>query len=71
MKLMRRRYAMSLPQVLENVRKVRIDEKMVVIELEDGRVVTVVPSYYDEIEECESEWCYLEHLCLEVRYESD
>ena len=60
---------MTLPQVLENVRKVRIDEKIVVIELADGRVVVVVPSYYDGIEECEGEWCYLEHLCLEVRYE--
>jgi coenzyme F420-reducing hydrogenase beta subunit len=54
-------------QVIENVRRVRIDERSVIIELDDGRVVTVVPSYYDEIEECESESCYLENIYLEVR----
>jgi hypothetical protein len=54
-------------QVLENVRKVILDENAVVIELNDGRVVIVVPSYYDGIEECESESCYLENIYLEVK----
>jgi hypothetical protein len=55
-------------QVIENVRKVVVSEREVLIELADGKVITVTPSYYDGIEECESESCYLEHIYLEVRY---